>query len=97
MSYGESRMESTSTTDTAIREFRTLLRADDGAVDQRWRSWARELICLHKMSPRLLSDLWVEILDFDSTLASYVAEPIPLGVSAVVVAGSARKRSRHST
>lgn len=91
VSYSEARMESTSTTDTAIRAFRTLLRADGRTVDQRWRSWARELIGMCEMSPQLLSGIWTEILDFDSTLASYVAAPIPLGVSAVVVAGSGKE------
>jgi anthranilate phosphoribosyltransferase len=43
------------------------------------------------MSPQLISGLWREVLDFDSTLAGYVAEPIPLGVSAVVVAGSGKE------
>jgi anthranilate phosphoribosyltransferase len=43
------------------------------------------------MSPQLISGLWREVLDFDSTLARYVAEPIPLGVPAVVVGGSGKE------
>lgn len=46
---------------------------------------------MHKMSPHLVSGLWQEVLDFDSTLARYMAEPIPLDVPAVVVAGSGKE------
>jgi anthranilate phosphoribosyltransferase len=45
---------------------------------------------MNEMSPQFISRLWREVLDFDSTLASYMAEPIPLGVPAVVVAGSGK-------
>ena len=46
---------------------------------------------MKRVSPQLISGLWREVLDFDSTLAGYVADPIPLGVPAVVVAGSGKE------
>src|SRR5580700_1591582 len=77
--------------DHAIRALRTLLRGDSRTVDERWRSWARELTGTSKLSPQLISGLWQEVLDFDLTLAGYVAEPVPLDVPAVVVAGSGKE------
>ncbi len=46
---------------------------------------------MSKLSPQLISGLWQEVLDFDLTLAGYVAEPVPLDVPAVVVAGSGKE------
>jgi anthranilate phosphoribosyltransferase len=70
---------------------RTFLRGDGRELDERWRSWARELVSTYVLSPRLISHLWQEVLDFDAKLASYVAEPVPLDVPAVVVAGSGKE------
>lgn len=46
---------------------------------------------MYETSLHLVSGIWYEVLDFDSTLAGYVAEPIPLGVPAVLVAGSGKE------
>ena len=91
MSQSEAHADSISSTDASVRALRTLLRGNGGTVDQQWRSWAQELIGRYEMSPQLISGLWREVLDFDSTLAAYVAEPIHLGVPAVVVAGSGKE------
>lgn len=91
MSCNESLVGSTSSTDQAIHALRALLRGDGRTVDDRWRTWARELINMYELSPNLISGLWREVLDFDRTLASYVTEPIPLDVPAVIVAGSGKE------
>lgn len=91
ISYNEPLAGSTTSTDQAIHALRTLLRGDGRTVDERWRTWARELIDMYELSPQLIVDLWQEVLDFDRTLASYITEPIPLDVPAVVVAGSGKE------
>lgn len=91
MLHDEDFAGSTIPIDQATRALRTLLRGDGGTVDDRWRRWARELIDMDELSPQLISGLWQEVLDFDPTLAGYVAEPVSLNVPAVVVAGSGKE------
>src|SRR5260370_6711572 len=91
MSQSEAQADSISSTDAAVCALRALLRGEGRTVDQRWRSWAQELIGMNEMSPQLISGLWREVLDLAWTLAGAVAEPIPLGAPAVVVAGSGKE------
>lgn len=82
---------SSAAADQEIRAFPTLLRGDGRAADERWRTWARQLIAMDTLSPQLIVGLWREVQDFDPVLASYVAEPVPLDVPAVIVAGSGKE------
>jgi anthranilate phosphoribosyltransferase len=90
MPYGQLLAESRSTSAIAY-DLRKFLRADGRAVDERWRHWARTVVDGPEMSTQLLVSLWREVLEFDTTLAEYVENPVPVGVSAVVVAGSGKE------
>jgi anthranilate phosphoribosyltransferase len=62
------------------------------AVNRRWRHWAQQIVKADAMSPEMLTSLWREVLEFDPILREYVAEPVSVGGSAVVVAGSGKDK-----
>lgn len=60
-------------------------------ADERWREWATILMRSGKLNKELLAELWRVVLYFDHVLADYAGDPMPLGDSAVVVAGSGKE------
>lgn len=91
MSHWNAECGSTDFAGQIRQQLRTLLRGNGGAPGKRWQSWSAALLQSEHLSPRLLFEVWEEVLAFDPILANYVLKPISVPGSAVIVADSGRQ------
>jgi anthranilate phosphoribosyltransferase len=63
----------------------------DARSDAEWTSWARSLLANNLIDGSTLAEMWQQIIEFDDTLAGYLADPVPVPERTVIVTGSGKE------